>query len=267
MSNNNEILNQVQNNKSNNKAKIKEIFASIQGEGLYIGYKQLFIRFCGCNLNCNYCDTDYSAISNYKEYEPIELANEVLKHKDIHSVSLTGGEPLLSVEFLKEFLPIVKNCHSEAESTNILCQTQNDVLAEESHKNNSIKVYLETNATLTENLLEIKPYIDIISADIKLESATGIKDSSILHDKFFEACKGVETFAKVVFNDKITQEEIDICSKLAIKHNIPLILQPEMKGNNFTSNPAKYQEIFDKFLSNYQNVRLIPQVHKFLNVQ
>ena len=238
MSNNNEILNQVQNNKSNKKAKIKEIFASIQGEGLYIGYKQLFIRFCGCNLNCNYCDTDYSAISNYKEYDPTELANEVIKHKDIHSVSLTGGEPLLSVEFLKEFLPKLNN-----------------------------KIYLETNATLPEKLLEVKPYIDIISADIKLESATGIKDSSILHDKFFEACKGVETFAKVVFNDKITQEEIDICSKLAIKHNIPLILQPEMKGNNFTSNPAKYQEIFDKFLSNYANVRLIPQVHKFLNVQ
>ena len=238
MSNNNEILNQVQNNKSNNKAKIKETFASIQGEGPYIGYKQLFIRFCGCNLNCNYCDTDYSAISNYKEYDPTELANEVIKHKDIHSVSLTGGEPLLSVEFLKEFLPKLNN-----------------------------KIYLETNATLPEKLLEVKPYIDIISADIKLESATGIKDSSILHDKFFEACKGVETFAKVVFNDKITQSEIDICSKLAIKHNIPLILQPEMNGNNFTSNPAKYQEIFDKFLSNYQNVRLIPQVHKFLNVQ
>lgn len=238
MSNNNEILNQVQNNKSNNKAKIKETFASIQGEGPYIGYKQLFIRFCGCNLNCNYCDTDYSAISNYKEYDPTELANEVIKHKDIHSVSLTGGEPLLSVEFLKEFLPKLNN-----------------------------KIYLETNATLPEKLLEVKPYIDIISADIKLESATGIKDSYILHDKFFEAGKGVETFAKVVFNDKITQSEIDICSKLAIKHNIPLILQPEMNGNNFTSNPAKYQEIFDKFLSNYQNVRLIPQVHKFLNVQ
>ena len=41
------------------KAKIKEIFASIQGEGPYVGVKQLFIRFCACNLNCDYCDTPF----------------------------------------------------------------------------------------------------------------------------------------------------------------------------------------------------------------
>ncbi len=238
MSNNNEIPNQVQNCQLSKKAKIKEIFASIQGEGPYIGYKQLFIRFCGCNLNCNYCDTDYSAINNYKEYDPFELANEVNKFNDIHSVSLTGGEPLLYADFLKEFLPKVKR-----------------------------KIYLETNATLYKNLLEVKPYIDIISADIKLESATGIKNTYILHDKFFEACKGLETFAKIVFNDKIVQDEIDICCELAMKHKIPLILQPEMNGNNFTSSPDKCQEIFDKFLMNCSDVRLIPQVHKFLNVQ
>ena len=49
------------------KVKIKEIFTSIQGEGLFIGYKQLFIRFCGCNLSCNYCDTDYRTV-NSSEY-------------------------------------------------------------------------------------------------------------------------------------------------------------------------------------------------------
>ena len=221
-----------------NKTGIKEIFTSIQGEGPYVGYKQLFIRFCGCNLGCNYCDTDYSASNNYIAYGAIELANEVNKYKDIHSVSLTGGEPLLSVEFLKEFLPMVNK-----------------------------KIYLETNATLPDKLSEIKSYIDIISADIKLESSTGIKDSYIMHDKFFEACNGVETFAKVVFNEKITENEVNICCELAGKHDIPLILQPEMNGDNFTLNPNKCQEILDKFLLNYENVRLIPQVHKFLSVQ
>jgi len=43
-----------------NKANILEIFSSIQGEGIYIGYRQLFIRFSGCNLGCKYCDTDFS---------------------------------------------------------------------------------------------------------------------------------------------------------------------------------------------------------------
>ena len=222
-----------------NKVKIKEIFASIQGEGPYVGYKQLFIRFCNCNLKCNYCDTEFSGNENFEEYCPKELAEKVNQFKDIHSVSLTGGEPLLSVEFLKDFLPIVNK-----------------------------KIYLETNATLSEKFLAIKPFVDIVSADIKLESATGIKNSYKFHDKFFEACKGVETFAKIVFNSEITDDEIDNCCKLGKKYGIELILQPEMIEENKMSVTSDFcSEILDKFLEKYENVRLIPQVHKFLDVR
>ena len=86
------------------KTRINEIFASIQGEGPVVGYKQLFIRFCGCNLNCEYCDTEFS---NGEDFTPQELAQKITSEYDLksfHSISLTGGEPLLSVEFLKEFL-------------------------------------------------------------------------------------------------------------------------------------------------------------------
>ena len=51
-----------------NKIKIKEIFESIQGEGPYVGYKQLFVRFCNCNLKCNYCDTEFSSDNDYRHY-------------------------------------------------------------------------------------------------------------------------------------------------------------------------------------------------------
>ena len=117
--------------------KVNEIFASIQGEGPYVGYKQLFVRFCNCNLKCNYCDTEFM---DGKDYNPCELADEVNKFSDVHSVSLTGGEPLLQIEFLKDFLPRVNK-----------------------------KIYLETNATLADKFIEVKPFIDIVSADIKLE--------------------------------------------------------------------------------------------------
>ena len=53
---------------------IKEIFSSIQGEGPFIGYKQLFVRFCGCNLSCEYCDTDFSEIDS-KKYSVDSLLN------------------------------------------------------------------------------------------------------------------------------------------------------------------------------------------------
>lgn len=217
------------------KVKIKEIFASIQGEGPYVGYKQLFIRFCNCNLKCNYCDTDFA---DGKEYDPCELADEVNKYSDVHSISLTGGEPLLQVDFLKDFLPRVNK-----------------------------KIYLETNATLADRFNEVKSFIDIVSADIKLESATGIKDIYKFHDKFFEACRGVETFAKIVFNDRVTDEEIEKCCELGKKYGIELILQPEMATNGMTVTSEYAADVLDKFLSKYGKVRLIPQVHKFLDVR
>lgn len=224
---------------NNKKIKIKEIFASIQGEGPYVGYKQLFIRFCNCNLKCNYCDTEFSPNENFEEYCPNELAEKVDRFNDIHSISLTGGEPLLSAEFLKDFLPLLNK-----------------------------KVYLETNATLADKFLEIKHFVDIVSADIKLESATGIKNSYIFHDKFFEACKGIETFAKIVFNNKITDEEISKCCELGNKYGIELVLQPEMiEGDKMSVTSDFAASVLDKFLKKYENVRLIPQVHKFLNVR
>jgi 7-carboxy-7-deazaguanine synthase len=221
-----------------NNVRIKEIFESIQGEGPYVGYKQLFVRFCNCNLKCNYCDTEFSSESGYKEYNHCELAEVVNSYKSVHSVSLTGGEPLLAADFLKDFLPLVNK-----------------------------KIYLETNATLADKLLIVKPFIDIVSADIKLESATGIKDSYRFHDKFFENCKGIETFAKIVFNKMITDDEIQNSCNLAKKYGIELILQPEMVQDKMSVSSEFAASILDKFLDRYENVRLIPQVHKFLDVR
>ena len=75
--------------------------------------------------------------------------NEISKMNDIFTVSLTGGEPLFSVEFLEAFLPLLKAAGH--------------------------RIYLETNGTLPDNLTRVIEYVDVISADIKLESSTGMK--------------------------------------------------------------------------------------------
>lgn len=242
-----------------NKAKIKEIFSSIQGEGEYIGCKQIFIRFCACNLQCCYCDTDFYPTNindknTFFEFTPDELVSYLSENFDLastHSISLTGGEPLIWVEFLKEFMPKL-----------------------------DIKYYLETNATIDDNAKLILPLTDIVAGDVKLPSCSGIENSFKLHDKFFNVVKdtrgkgGVEFsvnnrnfFAKVVFDDNITDDEIDSTVELAQKYGFEIILQPRMDGDNLTVGADFMMEIFEKFVRKYKYTRLIPQVHKFINVE
>jgi len=221
-----------------NKVLIKEIFESIQGEGPYVGVNQLFIRFSKCNLNCKYCDTDFT--SGLSEYTKDSLLNEVNKHPNVHSLSLTGGEPLLESSFLKEFLKLTNK-----------------------------KIYLETNGTLYQNLCEIIDYTDIISMDIKLPSCS---NNNILWDKhknFLDIAvnHSKEIFCKVVFDENITNNEIIKTIDLVKSNNILIVLQPKMNGEILNIKPEFIRNTFYRFNERYSNIRLIPQVHKFINIQ
>lgn len=217
------------------KAKIKEIFTSLQGEGIYTGEKHLFIRFCYCNLNCNYCDTDFLP-DDSEEYSTEELYEKI---KDIpcNTISFTGGEPLVETDFLLEFLGKYKSKLNK-------------------------KIYLETNGTMPNELSKIIDFVDIVSMDIKLESATKQKNRFDENEKFIDVARNKELFIKVVFDNKITEDEILNTVKLAKKHNTTIILQPKMPMED----DLALINTFDKFFELYQNIRLIPQIHKFLNL-
>lgn len=89
--------------------KVVEKFISINGEGLRSGQLSVFIRFAGCNLNCNYCDTKWANERNVK-YD-IMTENEIysyIKATGITNVTLTGGEPLTQNDILS-LLKILSN--------------------------------------------------------------------------------------------------------------------------------------------------------------
>jgi len=75
---------------------LAETFYSVQGEGTWTGTPAVFVRLAGCNLNCRFCDTDYSL----KEYASVE--NVVARVRELGgacpTVILTGGEPLAQRE-------------------------------------------------------------------------------------------------------------------------------------------------------------------------
>ncbi|MDP9018705.1 MAG: 7-carboxy-7-deazaguanine synthase QueE [Candidatus Eremiobacteraeota bacterium] len=77
---------------------INEIFYSLQGEGSYSGVPAVFVRLAGCNLSCDFCDTDYSL----KSFASIEQIVEAVRRLggECPMVILTGGEPLAQAETL-----------------------------------------------------------------------------------------------------------------------------------------------------------------------
>jgi 7-carboxy-7-deazaguanine synthase len=77
---------------------LAEIFYSIQGEGTYSGTPAVFVRLAGCNLSCDFCDTDYS-LKFFASVEDVVARVRELGG-DCPMVILTGGEPLAQRETL-----------------------------------------------------------------------------------------------------------------------------------------------------------------------
>ena len=70
---------------------LHEIFATLQGEGRNTGKPCVFVRFAGCNLQCPWCDTDFSPKVHLKE----EALLARIADFGVKNVIFTGGEPLL----------------------------------------------------------------------------------------------------------------------------------------------------------------------------
>jgi 7-carboxy-7-deazaguanine synthase len=75
---------------------LAEIFYSIQGEGTWSGTPAVFVRLAGCNLACDFCDTDYSLKFLASVDDVVRLVREA--GGDCPMVILTGGEPLAQAD-------------------------------------------------------------------------------------------------------------------------------------------------------------------------
>ena len=243
-------------------AKISEIFFSIQGEGLYCGQKQVFLRFAGCNLACVYCDESASLNKSFAEPRPFEApgtsagakedepaalikrstapfyshklqaashkqekkvgeggldykemsaaaaAAEVIKlarKNRATAVSLTGGEPLLNWKFIKALAPALRKA--------------------------GLAVHLETNGTLSRELLKVKSLVDVIAMDIKLPSSTGQKPFWREHGRFLSTAPK-KTFVKVVLTSKSSLSDFKKAVELtaAVPGIVPFFLQPAIRS-------------------------------------
>ena len=236
---------------------VQEIFASIQGEGLYCGQRQTFVRLAGCNLACEYCDTpaarqkhptvclmerlpgsgEVDLIENPMSVEHIV---ECCRELGPGVVSITGGEPLVQVDFLEA----------------LTCEL----------KSAGFVNHLETNGTLYRELASVIKWVDVIAMDMKLPSAAGDGALWDEHSQFLELASGTDVFVKVVVSANTTEDEIGHCRDLiaVLDKNIPLVIQP------VSTEPVPGELLMrlqDVASSQLADVRVIPQCHKMLGLR
>lgn len=185
-------------------APVAEIFSSLQGEGLRLGERQIFLRFAGCPWRCVYCDTPTSlAEAGFPRLtvEDVLARIDALRRADATTgVSLTGGEPVLRADFLAALLPAIKA--------------------------RGLETHLETSATHPALFEKIAPLCDVVAADIKLPSAIG-RAFWEEHRDFFQLA-GAAAFAKLVLTSNTTDDELARALDLlaGLDPVPPLILQP-----------------------------------------
>lgn len=245
-------------------ATLVEVFSAIQGEGLNVGTRQIFIRFAVCDLRCRYCDSAHTwhgtstcrieRSPGLRDFEthtnPVTLATllewvQRQNRPQLHdSISLTGGEPLLHAAFLASFLPLVR-------------------------QHTRLPIYLETGGHRPEALASILPDLDSVGMDLKLPSVSG-ESHWKAHKEFLRCCAaaGVEVFCKLIISHQTDPSELEQAAQLVAQINpaIPVFLQPvtPLQADGPLLAPTPNQVLTWQGLMKQQlrSVRVVPQTHK-----
>ena len=260
------------------KAPLIEIFHSVQGEGRFVGVPMTFVRVATCPLRCLYCDTPHSYRAEARfpvrlgpreqlEANPVasaraaELVRLVAKASEqgvrTPRVSITGGEPLVFPDFVREI--------------------GRDVRAK------GMRVHLETAAVHPDALGKCIDQVDHLSADWKLPETLGAPADAALalapgasygarHRQCCEIAirRGASVDVKIVLTDRVSDgsfgEALDGLHPLRDK--ILLVLQPVTPFGAVTKTlpRADLERFVATALRQEFDLRVLPQVHKTLQV-
>jgi organic radical activating enzyme len=243
---------------------LAEVFSAIQGEGMRMGERQLFVRMGSCPFRCHYCDTPLALVPTaHAQIESPPTSRKFRKVKNpvspeelreivggfltpdrgVHrAIAITGGEPLWQAGFLKLALPRLREFGR--------------------------RIYLETAGVHVEELKSILEFVDVIAMDVKPPSATGMKSFWHQHRDFLRASLAKEVMVKVVVTRKTTVHDLMQIQDLVsgVDRTVPVILQPatpmwKVKVPPTLAQLFNWQTLLSEKL---ERVRIIPQVHRAL---
>lgn len=220
----------------------------------------------GCGLTCSYCDTRgfgktadtcriehppasgcFATIPNPIRVKTVKEQISRLRSPGLHSVSITGGEPLCQHEFVRD---LAYECRSSG-----------------------LRVYLETNGYSASRFEEIVNVIDFAAIDLKLPShraCTDVEWPDLIENEL--ACtrisseNGVYTIIKIVILSCTQASEVkDVCLRLR-DNDAFIVLQPASGTQKPKSiDLIHLQEEVSRYL-NPDKVAVIPQAHKLMGV-
>lgn len=245
----------------NQQGYLHSVFVSVEGEGTGVGIRTLFLRLAGCSVGCAYCDTKSSWDPHPETWtllrpkENLQVPNptnagdvigfvQPLTKLQVRRINLTGGEPLQQLEFTQSL-------------THLL------------HHKLDLPCILETSGLFPEELGFVLDDFNQINLDIKLPS---LMDGQENWDLYFRSLKiAANSFlqVKLVVADNSTDDEIQQATRIIseVESFIPLVLQPVCKSDAFSppneEQLMRWQEIG---LQRLLDVRVIPQIHKMLNL-
>lgn len=220
-----------------------EIYTSLQGEGLRIGEKQVFVRLYGCNLDCPWCDSKYATKSgDWIELTPEQVADKIAV-SGCKTVCITGGEPLMQYDELKKLLKILAKYN--------------------------YFVHLCTNGSIWSWI--IFDLCDFISMDMKAPSSGMGSNLDFLKrinrkTMGYGSGRGCDKFEiKVVIKNR-QDLRFALTEVIPEAKRFPVILQPcADKNADALELIAAYEDLIEDLIpNNFRNVRILPQLHKFL---
>lgn len=231
--------------------RLSEIFTSVEGEGILYGTKTLFVRLAGCPFTCFYCDTPESLPLDSGTEHTVEEACDMIDsglQKQTFKVNFTGGDPLI--------------------------QHQAVALLAKHVQEKEIPTYLESSCFDVDRFNHVLPYFDIIKIEFKT------RDSNFVDPQHHERLTGhamkclmsaarqdKTTYIKVVASSKTNPGDLDsLASKIFGSPSAHAVSGFVIQPTYGISEPSLEQllDLYDAVVPYYGDVRIIPQLHKFI---
>jgi 7-carboxy-7-deazaguanine synthase len=217
---------------------INSIYRATEGEGVFIGTPQVFVRFQGCAVGCINCDSleTWEFVESNMNLESVvqKVLSESLNN--IKRVSITGGDPL-HPKNEKQVLELTKELKS-------------------------LGYFINIEAAGTRCVDTVFDELDFVSFDFKTPS-TGVKFNEKVFEKFITKYSDKSQIKAVIADQRDFNAYYELARKYKKESNNWVITPCYEPNEKFPL--ARFKDIIDINEKTGSLFRVIGQQHKWLH--